>query len=100
MNIENENNCSEYLKFSKEKALKKEENGEHPLVTLFKETNEGEKIPNSNSEYINMDHKQDYLMEYFPINQSKSFDIIKKFPSSLKSLKEDFSNLPLPIVNS
>ena len=37
------------------------------------ESNENEKYPNN--DILNMDYKQDYLMEFYPLNQSKSFDI-------------------------
>jgi hypothetical protein len=39
-----------------------------------------------------MDHKQDYLMEYYPINSNNSLDIIKKAPSSSIQLKDDIKN--------
>jgi len=75
-----------------ENALVKEENTDLKILNKLRESNENEKYPNN--DILNMDYKQDYLMEFYPLNQSKSFDIIKKIPSSLKSIKEEIKNLP------
>ena len=114
-NLKVDNIYSDYLKLNNDNkiALGKEENNEFPLsnlnsmnpmsnlnnnnLNMNKNLNIKEQNKNEN-EYLKMDHKHDYLMEYYPINKKNSLDLIKKIPNSLKSLGEDYSNANLPKV--
>jgi hypothetical protein len=75
-----------------EKALIKEQNNDINILNKYKDTNENEKY--NNNEIRRVSNDQDNLIEYYPINQQNSLDIIKQLPLSFKSNREDISNLP------